>query len=153
MLGSARVSHFEISCRAHGGIPTVRLFRCFYLATGLPTGWVTFEKRRKRKHTVVPTCYLEPFDSLKGWRDKFFWVNAVVAPITMRWFTGKDFPRDSSVDPVDGDMILETLLKNNPTRIRRYPEEFLVLLGLSRMWYALVARHAFYDDDEHEMNL
>ncbi|GKD06610.1 hypothetical protein Tco_1181584 [Tanacetum coccineum] len=72
VLGAAHVSHFEISCQAHGGTPTVRLFRRFYLAIRLPTGWITFEKRRKRKNTTVPTYYLDPFDSLKGWREKFF---------------------------------------------------------------------------------
>ncbi|GJS56905.1 hypothetical protein Tco_0651689 [Tanacetum coccineum] len=71
----------------------------------------------------------------------------------MRWFTGKYFPQDSLVGPIDGDMILETLLKDNPTQIRKYPEEFLVLIGLSRMWYALAARPVFYDDDKHEINL
>ncbi|GKD06611.1 hypothetical protein Tco_1181585 [Tanacetum coccineum] len=71
----------------------------------------------------------------------------------MRWFSGKEFPRDSPVDAIDGDMFLETLLNDNPTRIRRYPEEFLVLVGLSRMWYASAARPVFYDDDDREMNL
>nr|GEV27074.1 hypothetical protein [Tanacetum cinerariifolium] len=35
------------------------------------------------------------------------------------WIDGKDFPRDSSVDGFDGDMTLETLLNDNPTRFRR----------------------------------
>ncbi|GKC85970.1 hypothetical protein Tco_1141687, partial [Tanacetum coccineum] len=44
------------------------------------------------------------------------------------WFFGKDFPQDSVVDGIDGDVVLETLLNDNPTRIRRYPEEFLMRL-------------------------
>ncbi|GJS66272.1 hypothetical protein Tco_0680836 [Tanacetum coccineum] len=64
----------------------------------------------------------------------------------MQRFSGKEFPRD-------GDMVLDTLLNNNPTRIRRYPEEFLVLIGLSRLWYAPAARPIFYDEDEEEMRL
>ncbi|GJX72502.1 hypothetical protein Tco_0309673 [Tanacetum coccineum] len=52
-------------------------------------------------------------------------VNASVAPIATRWFFGKKFPQDSAVNDVDGDMALETLLNDNPTRIRRYPKEFL----------------------------
>nr|GEX23987.1 hypothetical protein [Tanacetum cinerariifolium] len=71
----------------------------------------------------------------------------------MRWFSRKEFPRDSPVDVIDRDMFLETLLNDNPTQIRRYPKEFLVLLGLSRMWYVLTARPVFYDDDDQEMNL
>nr|GEU59486.1 hypothetical protein [Tanacetum cinerariifolium] len=59
-----------------------------------------------------------------------------------------EFPYDSIVDGVDGDMVLETFLNVNSTRIRRYLEEFLVLIGLSRMWYAPLTRPVFYDDDE-----
>ncbi|GKB12676.1 hypothetical protein Tco_0846599 [Tanacetum coccineum] len=61
--------------------------------------------------------------------------------------------KDSDVDGIDGDMVLETLLNDNLTRIRRYPKEFLVLIGLSRLWYALAARPVFYDNDEEEMRL
>ncbi|GKD04509.1 hypothetical protein Tco_1179483 [Tanacetum coccineum] len=45
-------------------------------------------------------------------------------------------------------LVIRTLLNDNPTRIRSYPEEFLVLIGLSRMWYAPAACPIFYDDDE-----
>nr|GEW87960.1 ribonuclease H-like domain-containing protein [Tanacetum cinerariifolium] len=79
-----------------------------------------------------------------------FGVNDYVSPITMRWFSEKDFPRDSLVDAIDGDMFLESLPNDNPTRIRRYPEEFFVLLGLNRMWYTHADRLAFYDDDEQD---
>ncbi|GJW11127.1 hypothetical protein Tco_1576954 [Tanacetum coccineum] len=122
VLGASRISHFEISCRGHGGVPTIYPFRRFYLATSLPTGWITIEQRHKRKNTTVPTCHTEHFDSLKGWRDIFFWVNASVAPIAMRWFDGGEFSQDSPVDRFDGDMTLETLFNDNPTRVRRYPE-------------------------------
>ncbi|GKB08770.1 hypothetical protein Tco_0837082 [Tanacetum coccineum] len=61
---------------------------------------------------------------------------------------GAEFPRDSLVNAIDGDMVLETLLNDNPTLIRNYPEEFLVLLGLSHMRYVPAAHSAFYDDDE-----
>ncbi|GKE93100.1 hypothetical protein Tco_1574195, partial [Tanacetum coccineum] len=66
----------------------------------------------------------------------------------MHWFSSKEFPQDYVVDVIDEDMVLETLLNDNPTRIRRYPEEFLGLIGLSRMWYAYVACPVFYNDDE-----
>ncbi|GJS70386.1 hypothetical protein Tco_0703227 [Tanacetum coccineum] len=102
----------------------------------------------EEKNIVVPTCYTNLFDSLKGWREKFFWVNASVDPIAMHWFSSKEFPQDSVVDGVDGDMVLETLLNDNSTQIMRYPEEFLVLIGLSRMWYAPATHLVFYDDDE-----
>ncbi|GJS79995.1 hypothetical protein Tco_0729876 [Tanacetum coccineum] len=52
----------------------------------------------------------------------------------MRWFTGKDFPRDSPVDPVDGDMILETLLNDKSKDIQR-SSLFYTSAGL--MWNAI----------------
>ncbi|GJZ50710.1 hypothetical protein Tco_0605225 [Tanacetum coccineum] len=120
---AARISHFEISCRAHGRAPTIHLFRRFYLAINLPSG------------------------------EKFFWVNTFVAPIAMQWFTRKEFPQDFAVDGIDSDMVLETLLNDNPIRIKRYPKEFLVLIGLSRLWYAPAARLVFYDEYGEDMRL
>ncbi|GJU25793.1 hypothetical protein Tco_1164414 [Tanacetum coccineum] len=123
------------------------LFHRFYLAVALITGCITKEKRRKKRDTTVPVCHTEPFDSLKGWRDQFFWVNSSLAPMSMQWFDGKDFPRDYSVDGFDSDMTLETLLNDNPTRIRRHPKEFLILIGFSRMWHTPKARPVFYDEE------
>ncbi|GKB85137.1 hypothetical protein Tco_0957409 [Tanacetum coccineum] len=133
VLGASRISHFEISCRAHGGVLIIHIFRRFNLATALPTSWITIAKRHKKKDTIVLVCYTEPFDSLKGWRDKFFKVYSYVAPIFMRWFDGKDFPWDSLVDGFDGDLNLESILNDNLTRMRMYPEEFLMLIRLSRL--------------------
>ena len=72
VLGAARVSHFELMCRSFGKDPTVTLFRRFYYSGKGAGGWMTFEKRRDRKNHPVSACYEEPFDSLKGWRDRFF---------------------------------------------------------------------------------
>ncbi|GKB36817.1 hypothetical protein Tco_0881759 [Tanacetum coccineum] len=118
VVGAGRISHFDISYRPHGHTPNVHLFCRFYLASNLPTGWITIEKRWKKKITLC--------------------------------FSGKEFPRDSVVDGIDGDMALETLLNDNPTRISRYPEEILVLTGLSRLWYATAVRPVFYDEDEED---
>nr|GEV72450.1 hypothetical protein [Tanacetum cinerariifolium] len=148
VLGASQISHFEISCRAHGCVPTIHLFHRFYLAVSLPTMWITIVKGVKNKNTIVPTCHNEPFDSLKGWRDKLYWVNDSVAPISIRWFTGGEFPQDFAVDRMDGDMVLKTFLNDNSIRIRIYPKEFLVLIGLSRLVYTPVACLAFYDETD-----
>nr|GEV27172.1 transposase (putative), gypsy type [Tanacetum cinerariifolium] len=97
----------------------------------LPTGWITIKKRCKKKDKTVLICNTKPFDSLKGWGDRLVWVNSSVTPIAMRWFDEKDFPQDSSVNGFNSDMTLETLLNENPARIKKYPKEFLVLIGLS----------------------
>ncbi|GJR03895.1 hypothetical protein Tco_0526879 [Tanacetum coccineum] len=44
VIGAAKVSHFEILCRVYGIIPTVGLFRCFYV-NSKKNGWMSFSKR------------------------------------------------------------------------------------------------------------
>ncbi|GKC09696.1 gypsy type transposase [Tanacetum coccineum] len=42
VIGVAKVSHFEILCRVYGIIPTVGLFRCFYV-NSKKSGWMSFK--------------------------------------------------------------------------------------------------------------
>ncbi|GJT06031.1 hypothetical protein Tco_0840493 [Tanacetum coccineum] len=44
VIGVAKVSHFEIMCRAFGRIPTVGTFRRFYV-NSISNGWLSFLKR------------------------------------------------------------------------------------------------------------
>ncbi|GKC77095.1 hypothetical protein Tco_1127869 [Tanacetum coccineum] len=44
VIGAAKVSHFEILCRVYRIIPTVGLFRCFYV-NSKKNGWMSFSKR------------------------------------------------------------------------------------------------------------
>ncbi|GJS19531.1 gypsy type transposase, partial [Tanacetum coccineum] len=44
VIGAAKVSHFEILCRVYGIVPTVGLFRCFYV-NSKKSGWISFSKR------------------------------------------------------------------------------------------------------------
>ncbi|GJY76646.1 hypothetical protein Tco_0481762, partial [Tanacetum coccineum] len=63
--------------------------------------------------------------------------NAFVAPMAMRWCNAEEeFPCDLLLDEEDANMVLETALKDNPTRITKYPKEFLILVGLGLLWYA-----------------
>ncbi|GJX03676.1 hypothetical protein Tco_0189592 [Tanacetum coccineum] len=41
VIGAAKVSHFEVLCRAHGFEPTVGLFRCLYV-NSKNKGWMSF---------------------------------------------------------------------------------------------------------------
>ncbi|GJW39656.1 hypothetical protein Tco_0065501 [Tanacetum coccineum] len=82
-----------------------------------------------RAHGRVPTVHLS--------RRFYLASNLPTGGLLLKrgWFTGKDFPRDSTVDGIDGDIVLESLLNDNPTQIRRYAKAFLILIGLSRLWY------------------
>ncbi|GKB62962.1 hypothetical protein Tco_0919148 [Tanacetum coccineum] len=61
VLGAARISHFEISCLTYGRVPTTHLFHRFYLASNLPTGWITIENKRE-KRTLSYLLVPNPFD-------------------------------------------------------------------------------------------
>ncbi|GKC33835.1 hypothetical protein Tco_1046219, partial [Tanacetum coccineum] len=58
-------------------------------------------------HDVV--CYTKPLDSLKGWNDHFFWVNAFACPASLVVY---------------------------PALFHKYPELFLCLVGIS-LYYTL----------------
>ncbi|GJW42235.1 hypothetical protein Tco_0071034 [Tanacetum coccineum] len=89
VIAAAKVSHFEIMCRVHDCEPTVGLFRCFYV-NSKNKGWMSFSKRPG--HDVV--CYTKHLDSLKGWNDHFFWVDAFACPASFSWHTGKSVSKD-----------------------------------------------------------
>ncbi|GKC71743.1 hypothetical protein Tco_1117626, partial [Tanacetum coccineum] len=88
-LLAAKVSHFEILCRVHGCEPTVGLFRCFYV-NSKNKGWMSFS-RRPGSDAV---CYTKPLDSLKGWKDHLFWVDAFAYPASFPWHTSKSVSND-----------------------------------------------------------
>lgn len=73
VLAACRISHREILCRVHGGVPTVPLFNKFYYA-GVHNGWMTLEKWKDPKSLVVPVCYTAFLDSVKNWKDHFFFI-------------------------------------------------------------------------------
>ncbi|GJZ54188.1 hypothetical protein Tco_0609073 [Tanacetum coccineum] len=49
----------------------------------------------KRSDTAI-VCYTKPLDSLKHWNDSFFWVDALVFPLSVPWHTKKTVMRDPS---------------------------------------------------------
>nr|GEW84007.1 hypothetical protein [Tanacetum cinerariifolium] len=89
VIAAAKVSHFEILCRVHGFEHTVVLFRCFYV-NSKNKGWMSFSKRQG--NNVV--CYTKPLDSLKGWNDHLFWVDAFACPALFPWHNSKSVSKD-----------------------------------------------------------
>nr|GEX27121.1 transposase (putative), gypsy type [Tanacetum cinerariifolium] len=100
VIGAAKVSHFEIMCRARGRIPTVGTFRHFYV-NSISNGWLSFSKHRGADD---PCCYSKKFDSLKNWNNHFFWIDASVSLISTSWFSGTSVVKDPL--PVDEAMDL-----------------------------------------------
>ncbi|GKD01875.1 hypothetical protein Tco_1172149 [Tanacetum coccineum] len=122
VIAAAKVSYFEILCRVHDCEPTVGLFRCFYV-NSKNKGWMYFSKRPG--HDVV--CYTKPLDSLKGWNDHFFWVNAFACPASLVVY---------------------------PALFHKYPELFLCLVGIS-LYYTLDENTypEFLHENGEDMNL
>ncbi|GKB42028.1 hypothetical protein Tco_0886970 [Tanacetum coccineum] len=148
VIGAAKVSHFEINCRAHQIIPTLNLFRVFYIPS-YNSGWMSFSKR-PRKNT--PQCYTKPLDSLKNWNNIFFWVDERVFPTVVEWRASapKDgLPKVSTYRAEDVEM-----LNTRRTPIQRQPELLLCLVGLSRNYLLGDDEYpTFLNDDGREMDL
>ncbi|GKE31263.1 hypothetical protein Tco_1450585 [Tanacetum coccineum] len=88
VIGAAKVSHFEISCRVLNIIPTLNLFRVFYIPS-YTSRWMSFSKRPGKN---TPQCYTKPLDSLKNWNNRFFRVDERIFPTVVEWRTSA--PKD-----------------------------------------------------------
>ncbi|GKD31448.1 hypothetical protein Tco_1242226, partial [Tanacetum coccineum] len=145
VIGATKVSHFELICRVLGRIPTVGTFRRFYV-NSISNDWLSFSKR---SGAAIPCCYSKNLDSLKNWNNCFFWIDASVCPLSIPWFNGTSVVKDPL--PLDDavDLPCVELLNENRTLIRKYPEIFLCVIGLSRSYAETDARPTFlYNDDE-----
>ncbi|GKB54919.1 hypothetical protein Tco_0905672 [Tanacetum coccineum] len=127
VIGAAKFSHFEILCRVYGVTPTVGLFRCFYV-NSKKNGWMSFNKRSDKS----PVYYTKPIDSLKNWNDHFFWVDDFACSALFPWHTAKNVTRDPAPAVADFNAHDYATLVAHPSPFRKFPEEFLCLVGLSR---------------------
>ncbi|GJZ81669.1 hypothetical protein Tco_0646663 [Tanacetum coccineum] len=125
VIGGAKVSHFEILCRVYGIIPTVGLFRCFYV-NSKKNGWMSFSKRSDN----APVCYTKPLDSLKNWNNHFFWVDDFVCPALFLWHTAKHVTRDPVPVAADFNAQDYATFVAHPFPFWKFPEEFMCLLAV-----------------------
>ncbi|GJT94585.1 hypothetical protein Tco_1090103 [Tanacetum coccineum] len=88
VIGAAKVSHIEINCHVQNIIPTLNLFRVFYVPS-FNSGWMSF---RKRPGKNTPQCYIKLLDSLKNWNNRFFWVDERIFLTVVEWRT--NVPKD-----------------------------------------------------------
>ena len=146
-LGLNRITNFEIFCRALRIIPRVVLFRVFY--TLCKQGdWFSFSRRRG-----APQCFYERWTGLKEWKDHFFLIDRRAIPMAMPWRH-----RDSCVKflaPKKSDYSIEEvrLLSKSPITLRRPPQEFLVKIGLSKVWDDDYLKPVMEDADGNGMSI
>ena len=140
-IGAAKLTNFEINCRLMAITPTLNLFRAFYHRTW-SNGWVSFAKRGKSPYQ----CYTEKLDSLRSWREFFFWVDRRVFPFDFAFHTQGSLPRDERPLPGTYSEADAQTLNTNRIGICAYPEEFLVHMGISRNYF-LPGTPTFYDEN------
>ena len=80
-IGAAKITNFEINCRLMAINPTMNLFRAFFHRTWT-NGWVSFAKR-----AGTLQCYTDKLDSLRNWREYFFWVDRAIFPYDFEFYT------------------------------------------------------------------
>nr|GFB25726.1 hypothetical protein [Tanacetum cinerariifolium] len=148
VIGAAKVSHFEINCRVQNIVPTLSLFRVFYVPS-FNSGWMSFSKRPGKN---TPQCYSKPLYSLKNWNNRFFWVDECVFPPAVEWRTNAS--KDGM--PASGTYFVEAVrvLDTHRTPIQKQPEALLCLVGISRRYYLGDDVYpTFHYDDDREMDL
>nr|GEX53821.1 hypothetical protein [Tanacetum cinerariifolium] len=111
--------------------------------------WMSFSKRPGKN---TPQCYTKPFDSLKNWNNRFFWVDDRVFSTVADWRTSA--PKDQM--PSIGSYFVPdvTILNTRRTPIQKQPEALLCLVGLSRRYFLGDDVYlTFLYDDDRDMDL
>ncbi|GKE76264.1 hypothetical protein Tco_1542384, partial [Tanacetum coccineum] len=107
----------------------------------------------KRGGAGDPCCVSKKLDSLKKWNNHFFWIDASVCPLSLLWFDGTSVVKDPLPMDEAVDLPCTELLNENRTLIRKYPETFLCLVGLSRSFVEMDVRPTLLHGDNEEMGL
>ncbi|GJW55688.1 hypothetical protein Tco_0099773 [Tanacetum coccineum] len=95
---------------------------------------MSFSKRQG--NDVV--CYTKPLDSLKGWNDHFFWVDAFACPASFSWHTSKSVSRDHVPKSSEFNAEHYATLVAYPASFHKYPEPFLCLVGLKMDLFSFI---------------
>ncbi|GJQ89427.1 hypothetical protein Tco_0000566 [Tanacetum coccineum] len=144
VIGTAKVSQFEINCRVLNVIPTVDLFRVFYIPTH-QSGWMSFAKRPGKD---TPQCYVKSLDSLKNWNNRFFWVDERVFPTPMAWRSSA--PRDKKPTADNYFEADVATLNTHRTSFGQQHEDLLCLVGISQNYFFPEDQYPvfLYDNDQ-----
>ncbi|KAM0024389.1 hypothetical protein Hdeb2414_s0022g00615211 [Helianthus debilis subsp. tardiflorus] len=128
-LGFMRVVHFELSCVAVSGEPSIPLFCMFYklISNG---DWFTFAKRKdsvsQPYYSFMPTSTYP-----KEWKSRFIFVSAAMIPESPPRRDAKAAIKDS-VPILSADEIVQwKRMYENPTRAFTFSEGILAMGGLS----------------------
>nr|GFB86721.1 putative transposase (putative), gypsy type [Tanacetum cinerariifolium] len=111
---------------------------------------MSFINRTDKSHV----CYTQPLDSLKNWNDHFFWVDDFACLARFPWHTAKNVTRDPAPKATDFNAQDYATLVAHPSSFRKFPEEFLCLVGLSRHYTLDEDTYpSFVDKDGEDMDI
>ncbi|GJR69073.1 hypothetical protein Tco_0015138 [Tanacetum coccineum] len=86
--------------------------------------------------------------------DHFFWVDDFACPAYFPWHTAKNVTRDPAPAAADFNAQDYATLVAHPSLFRKFPEEFLCLVGLSRHYTLDEETYpSFLDKDGEDMNI
>ncbi|GKB82274.1 hypothetical protein Tco_0949169 [Tanacetum coccineum] len=129
-LGLNRLTMFELYCRSLSIIPTVSLFRVFYKISK-QGHWFYFEKPVGKG--ARGRIFQETFSGMKGWKDKFFFLDRRAIPDAMDW-RHHDFDVNDAL-PDDGFSILDArALAEKFIDLRLVLTSLVFKAGLASTW-------------------
>ena len=108
-------------------------------------GWVSFSKRAGPLQ-----CYTDKVDTLRNWREKFFWIDSVVFPWDFDFYTQGSLPKDERLLPGTYSVEDAETLNANCIPINTYPEAFLVRVGISQNYFRSPEEFPSFLDEDNQ---
>ncbi|KAF5791718.1 hypothetical protein HanRHA438_Chr09g0409671 [Helianthus annuus] len=121
--------HFKILCRALSYKPSLLMFRHFFrLARN--GDWYTIEKTQCEAALISTTI-----GHTYAWKNQFFFIYNRLLPftVTSRKFNEGLNEKEQEVHKLEQGLLLK--LRASRTKLRGYPEELLVVLGIIQDWF------------------
>ncbi|KAJ0520631.1 hypothetical protein HanIR_Chr10g0461521 [Helianthus annuus] len=91
--------------------------------------WFTFETSKANVCLVSSTV-----TTLGAWKDRFFWVSDEILPSKMVWRRTEAILNEPEPSASEINSRFLEIIRECPSRVRPFPEQLLVLLGISKVW-------------------
>nr|GFB54930.1 hypothetical protein [Tanacetum cinerariifolium] len=137
---------FELYCRSLGIAPTVNLF-CVFYKISKQGNWFYFKKRVGKG--AGGKIFRETFSRMKGWKDKFFFIDRREILDAMAWrhhdSNVNDPLPDDDYSPLDVRTLAERVVDLRPVHLG-----LLFTIGLATTWDFLGFYPIFQDTEGND---